>query len=255
MQNFHIYEEIGEGTGSVVYKGRKKQEIEFVAVKRVAKEYKQRVLNEVSVLYNFNHPNILRFINWYETRNHIWIIEEYCAGGDLYKLLSEDKKLPEWSIRDFAKDIIYALHYVHSEGYLYCDLKPSNLVLLEDGQVKLCDFGLSRPVDDEAEGDVEGGDEDGEGLVKGQPRRGPTRKGTPYYMAPELFHTLGVHSYATDMWSLGCLLYEMATGKTPFYCRTLEKLIQKIGNDQVSPVPGFSKEFTDLLHRLLQKVG
>jgi serine/threonine-protein kinase ULK4 len=83
MNNFHVYEEIGKGKYSSVYKGRKKRSLEYVAVKSIDKSRKKKVLNEVKIINNLNHPNILRFHNWYETRNHFWIISEYCAGGDL----------------------------------------------------------------------------------------------------------------------------------------------------------------------------
>lgn len=241
MQNYHLYEDIGQGTGSVVYKARMKQTIEFVAVKKVTKDYKQRVLNEVGVLHDLKHRNVIKFLACYETRNHVWIVEEYSAGGDLMKVLKEDKKLPEWSIRNFARDIVRGLHYVHSEGFVYCDLKPSNLLLNEDGTVKLGDFGLSRSVyPDDA-------------TTPASTNAGTRGRGTPYYMAPELFHRQGVHSYASDLWALGCLLYEMATGQTPFQSRVLEKLIPKILAEQVQPVKGFSAEFNDLVLGLLHK--
>lgn len=80
MNNYHIYEEIGRGNGSVVYKGRKKKTVTYVAIKSVEKHLKQRVLNEVYVQYSLDHPNILQFINWYETNKHVWLILEYCTG-------------------------------------------------------------------------------------------------------------------------------------------------------------------------------
>jgi serine/threonine-protein kinase ULK4 len=83
MNNYHIYEEIGKGKYSVVYKGRKKKSIEYMAVKSLEKVRRKKVVNEVKLFNKLYHPNILKFYNWYETRNHLWIIFEYCAGGDL----------------------------------------------------------------------------------------------------------------------------------------------------------------------------
>ena len=74
MNEYHIYEELGKGKKSVVYKGRKHKSIEYVAVKSVDRDQMDKVLHEVQVMYRLKHPNILRFFNWYETRNHIWLI-------------------------------------------------------------------------------------------------------------------------------------------------------------------------------------
>ena len=84
MNNFHIYEEVGKGKYSVVYKGRKKKSIDYVAVKSIEKNRRKKVLNEVRMFHTLKNRHVLKFYNWYETRNHLWIIFEYCAGGDLF---------------------------------------------------------------------------------------------------------------------------------------------------------------------------
>ena len=92
--------------------------------------------------------HILKFYNWYETRNHLWIIFEYCAGGDLLQLIEQDKKLPEMTIKKFGRDLTQGLYYLHANGVIYCDLKPSNVLLNEYSTLKLCDFGLARKLVD-----------------------------------------------------------------------------------------------------------
>lgn len=105
MNNYHIYEEVGRGKYSVVYKGRKKKSIEYVAVKSVERSRKKKLMEEIQIFQQIEthhismnqqgsggspqlwHPNILKFYNWYETRNHFWIILEYCSGGDLQSLM------------------------------------------------------------------------------------------------------------------------------------------------------------------------
>ena len=89
MQNYHIYEAIGRGKSSVVYKGRMKKSIQYFAVKSVEKHARARVLQEVQVLRAFQHDNVLKFFAWYETQNHLWLILEYCVGGDLMSLLRQ----------------------------------------------------------------------------------------------------------------------------------------------------------------------
>jgi len=126
-------------------------------------------------MHNLDHVNILKFINWYETGNHIWLILEYCSGGDLRKLIAQDARLPEASVRAFTADVRAGLQfravssdgypsiardwlatipfsggldvaersYLHSRGIVYCDLCPATLLFTGTGTVKLCDFKMS----------------------------------------------------------------------------------------------------------------
>jgi serine/threonine protein kinase len=84
----------------------------------------------------------------YETTNHLWLILEYCVGGDLNTLLRQDVRLPESSVHDFGRDLVVALQYLHHNSIIYCDLKPSNILLDENGRLKLGGFGLSRRLAD-----------------------------------------------------------------------------------------------------------
>ncbi|CAA7388649.1 unnamed protein product [Spirodela intermedia] len=237
MNNYHIYEAIGRGKHSVVYKGRKKKTIEYYAVKSVEKSQRSKVLRAGKILHKLDHPNVLKFYNWYETSGHLWLILEYCVGGDLMNLLNQDKRLPEDSIHDLAFDLITALQYLHSKGILYCDLKPSNILLDENGRTKLCDFGLARYVTD---------------ISTNSPSM--AKRGTPCYMAPELFQDGGVHSYASDFWALGCVLYECYTARPPFEDKEFTELVKSILSDPVPPLSGNpSSFFSDLIDCLLQK--
>jgi len=239
MNNYHIYEEIGKGKFSTVYKGRKKKSIEYVAVKMLEKSRRKKVLNEVRIFHNLNHANILKFHNWYETRNHLWIIFEYCAGGDLLQLIEQDKAIGEPAVRNFGRDLVHALLYLHSHGIIYCDLKPSNVLFNEYGSLKLCDFGLAKRIVDLVQ-------------VEANAETGP-KKGTPYYMAPELFQDEGVHSFASDFWALGCILFELAVGRPPFTSSSFQELVGLILNSEVTGLEKLSPELADLLTGLLQK--
>jgi serine/threonine-protein kinase ULK4 len=204
MNNYHIYEEIGRGKYSVVYKGRKKKTIEFVAVKSVDRLRRKKLMNEVRIFHNLDHPNVLKFHNWYETRNHLWIIFEYCPGGDLLKLLEDDKKLPEQNIKKFAFELVEGLSYLHENGVIFADLKPANILINEFSQLKLADFGLSKKISDLVTS------------TESTEIKKPEKAGSVYYMAPELFKDDGVLSFYSDFWSLGIVMYEMASGKLPF---------------------------------------
>ena len=236
MNNYHIYDEIGRGKSSVVYKGRKKKTIEYLAVKSVEKSRRNKILNEVRIMHTLDHENILKFYNWYETKNHLWIIFEYCAGGSLLALIEQDKKINEQAVRSFGFDLIRALLYLHSSGIIYSDLKPSNILFTEYGLLKLSDFGLATRILD---------------LVQDKDLN--SKKGTPFYMAPELFQDEGVHSFYSDLWSLGCVLFELASGQPPFVSTYFQELVAKIVSEPTPNLPEMSKDFNNLVADLLQK--
>ncbi|KAJ9520906.1 hypothetical protein QJQ45_014112 [Haematococcus lacustris] len=264
MNQYHIYEKIGKGKYSTVYKGRRKKTISYYAIKSVDKSQKARVLQEVRTMHALDHKNILRFCAWYEfcssvpcslaqhphtpeflvvqryeTTNHLWLILEYCVGGDLMSLLRQDVRLPESSVHDFGRDLVVALQYLHHNSIIYCDLKPSNILLDENGRLKLGGFGLSRRLSD----------------INKTPLLAlpPAKRGTPCYMAPELFSEGATHSSASDLWALGCVLYESAMGRPPFLNSSFNQLVQEILHNDFAPIPGSSPEFTHLLSRLLDK--
>ena len=222
----------------MVYKGRRKKTIHYYTIKSVEKVLKPRVLREVRTMHALQHPNVLHFHQWYETTNHLWLILEYCVGGDLLSLIRQDIRLPEASVHDFGRDLVSALLFLHSQGVLYCDLKPSNILLDENGKIKLGDFGLARRLG--RSGDPAGGS-------------GGGKRGTPCYMAPELFQEAGCHSMASDLWALGCVLYECAAGHPPFVSSSFTSLVRSILEDDPKPLPNASPELHALLSGLLEK--
>ncbi len=100
---------MGRGKHSTIYKGRKKKTLVYYAIKSVDKQQRPRVLQEVRTMHALQHSNILRFYAWYETTNHLWLILEFCVGGDLTSLLAKDKRLPEDAVHDFGRDMFTAL--------------------------------------------------------------------------------------------------------------------------------------------------
>jgi len=238
--DYHTYEAIGKGKFSTVYKARRKRSIQYYAMKSVEKSQRARIMHEVQVMRALSHENILKFVSCYQTSAHFWLILEYCVGGDLLTLLSQDVKLPESSIMIFARDMFVAAREIHGAGFIHCDLKPSNMLLDEEGRVKVCGLGLSQKISAIT-------------TSSGTPTQLSSR-GTPCYMAPEMFTPEGVHSYATDLWALGCVLYECATGRPPFTSSSLTSLIEQILGQEPAPLPpSCSSSFRNLVFGLLVK--
>lgn len=189
---------------------------------------------EVAILHKMSHPNVVGFVNWYESRNHLWMIVEYCAGGSLRDLLASDGLVPEHLIITMGVDIMAGMAYLHSRSCLLRDVKPKNFLLTEYGAVKAraapplprngaltpCPCPLRAQV-----GDV--------GVACPVPTTRPEAAqantvGTPAYLAPELFANGAVPSIASDMWGLGCVLFEMAFGRTPFWSDSLKELVHSV---------------------------
>lgn len=239
MNNYHLYEEIGQGKFSKVYKGRKRYTIRYVAIKSVEKSRREKVMVEVRTLMQLKHVNIVTFVNWYETRNHLWIIFEYCAGGDLARLLKQDGRLPEDEVRKFGSDICAGLLHTHSRGIICADLKPGNILFNERGQLKLADFGHAQRLED---------------LQRLLADRQPLpRRGTPSYMAPELLHDGGMHSFASDFWALGCVIYELCAGRPPFHLSSFSQLQQVVMWDPMPLISDMSADMQGFLASLLRK--
>ncbi|CCD14930.1 unnamed protein product [Trypanosoma congolense IL3000] len=232
MNNYQIYDEVGKGRYSIVYKGRLKKSIDYYAVSSIDKSQRQRVQTNVRFLRTANHPHVIKFHNWYETNNHLWVVTELCTGGDLRQVLHPENHLSEAAVRLYGGDIAEGLMYIHMCGVVYRDLKPSSILMDSTMTMRFYNFGISCafPVSS------------GEGTV-----------GTARYMAPELFTKEGVPSMASDLWSFGCLLLEMRSGKPPFDAPDLETLIPSILTEPYEPHEDLSDDLNELLKMLLVK--
>eukprot|EP00397_Hematodinium_sp_SG-2012_P004670 GEMP01004682.1.p1 GENE.GEMP01004682.1~~GEMP01004682.1.p1 ORF type:complete len:676 (+),score=145.45 GEMP01004682.1:96-2123(+) len=253
MNNYHLYEEIGSGAFSTVYKGRHRFNIQYVAIKMGEKRERDKVAKEVDALKALTaqkgakkHRNVIEFYGFHETRNHLWEVVEYCAGGDLLRLLKDDKCLPEEQVRLFARDIAEGLFHIHVNGFIHCDIKPSNIVFNESGEIKIADFGLAQRLDDIKIDEKNGGHEEGKYNV--------TLRGSPYYMAAELFYCPAVHSRESDLWAMAVVLYELVVGKPPWWQASFKDLVHSLLHDPPSFVDiAVSSDFSDLVSHMVHK--
>lgn len=189
---------------------------------------------ERNVLGYVNHPFIVGLNMAFQSKNKLYFVLDYCAGGELFFHLGKLGKFAEPRACFYAAEITLAIEYVHNLDVIYRDLKPENVLLDAQGHVRLTDFGLSKEgISDSSSG-------------------ANSFCGTPEYLAPEILNRQG-HGRAVDWWSLGALLYEMLTGLPPFYCRDREKLFEKIRRGELFYPRHLSQRAQSLLRGLLTR--
>ncbi|XP_054536536.1 serine/threonine-protein kinase ULK4 isoform X2 [Pan troglodytes] len=263
MENFILYEEIGRGSKTIVYKGRRKGTINFVAILCTDKCKRPEITNWVRLTHEIKHKNIVTFHEWYETSNHLWLVVELCTGGSLKTVIAQDENLPEDVVRQFGIDLISGLHHLHKLGILFCDISPRKILLEGPGTLKFSNFCLAKVEGENLEeffalvAAEEGGGDNGENVLKKSMKS--RVKGSPVYTAPEVVRGADF-SISSDLWSLGCLLYEMFSGKPPFFSESISELTEKIlCEDPLPPIPKdssrpkASSDFINLLDGLLQR--
>ena len=197
-----------------------------------------KVKQEVWLMQKFSHPCIVELVESFLDDEVLVIVMEFCAAGDLETLISFHKKqkavFPEDSIRDWIAQMSSALGHVHSMKIIHRDIKPSNVFITSDGRLKLGDFGISRQ--------LEHTDDSASTLI-----------GTPLYMSPEVCSNQS-YTYKTDMWSLGCVFYELCSFARPFEAESLVGLALQILHSTPPQIPAmYSPELRALISSLIHK--
>ncbi|XP_066540147.1 serine/threonine-protein kinase ULK4 [Hoplias malabaricus] len=263
MENFILYEEIGRGSKSIVYKGRRKGSINFVAIVCSEKSKRPELTNHVRLAHDIKHDNVVSFYEWYETSNHLWLVEELCTGGTLQAVISQDECLSEEVVCEFAMDLIKGLKYIHDCGIVFSDLTPAKILLDGPGTLKYANLCLAKVQGENLEEffglvmSEDGGDSKDCATPKKNIKN--RTQGSPLYCAPEVLRGEST-SFFSDLWALGCILYEMFTGYPPFFSESFTDLVDLIlyedpplavqkGPTSSQPSP----EFQSLLKGLLQK--
>nr|XP_012301516.1 serine/threonine-protein kinase 36 isoform X2 [Aotus nancymaae] len=237
MEKYHVLEMIGEGSFGRVYKGRRKYSAQVVALKFIPKlgrsEKELRNLQrEIEIMRGLRHPNIVHMLDSFETDKEVVVVTDY-AEGELFQILEDDGKLPEDQVQVIAAQLVSALYYLHSHRILHRDMKPQNILLAKGGGIKLCDFGFARAMSTNT-------------MVL------TSIKGTPLYMSPELVEERP-YDHTADLWSVGCILYELAVGTPPFYATSIFQLVSLILKDPVRWPSTISPCFKNFLQGLLTK--
>ncbi|KAG9233377.1 kinase-like domain-containing protein [Amylocarpus encephaloides] len=268
VENYDILEKIGHGSFGIIRKVRRKQDGQILCRKEInynkmSQKEREQLHAEFSILSSLRHPNIVGYYHREHLKSsmdlHLYM--EYCGNGDLgrvIKNLQVKKQFAEegfvWSMFAQLVGALYRCHYgvdapdvganvmglgnsaspkPPSSGtmILHRDLKPENVFLGEDNSVKLGDFGLSK--------------------IMASHDFASTYVGTPFYMSPEIC-AAERYTLKSDIWSLGCIIYELCAREPPFNAKSHFQLVQKIKEGKVAPLPSvYSKELNSIIKECL----
>ncbi|NXL50260.1 NEK4 kinase, partial [Podilymbus podiceps] len=192
---------------------------------------------EAQLLSQLKHPNIVTYReSWQGEDGLLYIVMGFCEGGDLYHKLKEQKGklLPESQVVEWFVQIAMALQYLHEKHILHRDLKTQNVFLTRTNIIKVGDLGIAR-------------------VLENQYDMASTLIGTPYYMSPELFSNKP-YNYKSDVWALGCCVYEMATLKHAFNAKDMNSLVYRIIEGKLPSMPkDYSPQLVEIIRTMLSK--
>nr|XP_048713727.1 glycosyltransferase 8 domain-containing protein 1 isoform X11 [Caretta caretta] len=233
---------VGKGSYGEVSLVRHRQDnrqyvIKKLNLKHASSRERKAAEQEAQLLSQLKHPNIVTYReSWEGEDGLLYIVMGFCEGGDLYHKLKEQrgKPLPENQVVEWFVQIAMALQYLHEKHILHRDLKTQNVFLTRTNIIKVGDLGIAR-------------------VLENQYDMASTLIGTPYYMSPELFSNKP-YNYKSDVWALGCCVYEMATLKHAFNAKDMNSLVYRIIEGKLPPMPkDYSPQLAELIRTMLSK--
>ncbi|EDR29872.1 serine/threonine protein kinase Nek3, putative [Entamoeba dispar SAW760] len=238
-QTYKIYKKLGQGGYGQVYLGKDSSGRQVV-VKRIAidTDNREKAMNEVKIMKKVNHNNVIHFIDSFVNKKNLIIVMEYARGGDLSRFIKKrmGDLISEDLVWNIFLQITFGLRYLHSIRILHRDMKTQNVFLMADGTVKIGDFGIGR-------------------MLSEKEQIANTVIGTPYYLSPEICEGIP-YDYKSDMWSLGCILYELCTLTRAFCGSNVADVIRKILKVNPPKIPEiYSSTIQMIIDNLLSKIA
>ncbi|XP_009557019.2 aurora kinase A [Cuculus canorus] len=236
LDDFEIGRPLGKGKFGNVYLAREKQSKFILALKVLFKTQleeagvEHQLRREVEIQSHLRHPNILRLYGYFHDVARVYLILEYAPRGEVYKELQKLGKFDEQRTATYITELADALLYCHSKNVIHRDVKPENLLLSSNGELKIADFGWS---------------------VHAPSSRRTTLCGTLDYLPPEMIEGR-THDEKVDIWSLGVLCYEFLVGKPPFEAETYQETYRAISRVEFRFPPFVTEGARDLISKLLK---
>ncbi|KAI1970674.1 Protein kinase of the Mitotic Exit Network [Ophidiomyces ophidiicola] len=237
LTDYQLGDCLGKGAFGSVYRALNWGTGETVAVKQIRlvdlpKSELRVIMQEIDLLKNLDHPNIVKYHGFVKSAETLNIILEYCENGSLHTISKNFGRFPENLVALYMSQVLSGLLYLHEQGVIHRDIKGANILTTKQGLVKLADFGVASRTTGLHESSV---------------------VGTPYWMAPEVIELSGATT-ASDIWSLGSTVIELLEGKPPYYKFQPMQALFRIVNDDHPPLPqGASPAVKDFLMQCFQK--
>ena len=241
ITDFKIIKELGAGSFGHVYLCTHKATKVQYAIKAIDKRNKSNIeekpyfRREVEVMYKIHHPNVVKLYGHFEDNNYCYFIMEYISKGNVYSLISQDKKkrINAQIVASLMKDVISAVYFLHNmhPPIIHRDIKPENVLLAEGMVAKLTDFGWSNYMQED--------------------EQRKTVCGTPIYLAPEIIKEQA-HDEHVDVWCIGVLLFELITGNVPFQGNDIETLQNNILKLKISWPRDINTDVKNLIMKILK---
>ncbi|XP_051529009.1 serine/threonine-protein kinase Nek4-like isoform X2 [Myxocyprinus asiaticus] len=242
MENYLFVRVVGKGSYGEVNLVRHKSDRKQYVIKKLnlrtsSKRERRSAEQEAQLLSQLKHPNIVTYRESWEGEDcQLYIVMGFCEGGDLYHRLKQQKGelLLEKQVVEWFVQIAMALQYLHEKHILHRDLKTQNIFLTKTNIIKVGDLGIAR-------------------VLENQNDMASTLIGTPYYMSPELFSNKP-YNYKSDVWALGCCVYEMSTLKHAFNAKDMNSLVYRIVEGKLPQMPSkYNPQLGELIRRMLCK--
>ena len=236
---FQMMQEIGKGKFGKVFLGIHEETKEKVSIKQIEKSKNidlNSIYSEINIHKKLFHPYICKMYYVIENFNYIFIVTEYCSKGELFKILTDvEERFEEPKACKLFSQILSALEYLHNNNIAHRDIKLENMLMDDNGDAKLIDFGLSKSF----EGDIDFEDS----------------PGSPFYSSPEVLLCRPHKGKLADIWSMGICLYTMVCADYPFYAEKIEDFVRKVIKDDIKFPDNIdiSPLFKDLIVKLLEK--
>lgn len=255
-KHYKLIDKLGFGSFGYVLKALHLKTGKLYAIKIVNKvilniqDDESRFLREIEILYRLDHPNIVKMFEYFIDESNYYIVQEFIEGGDLFTIISQKGTISENNVAYIAKQIVSALHHIHSATIVHRDIKPRNIMLVkkpdlqpmnklkksqtftdnpDDFQIKIIDFGIAKI-----------------GMHKLS-----EKIGTPYYVAPEVLK--GDYTFKCDIWSAGVVIFMLLNGRPPFDGKSETQIIDNIINQKLPESKNGSSVARNFLFQMLNR--